>query len=350
MVSAQKKSQAGIDPNVIKGKTSDDQLHGKFTMRLLVHNNVQIKINGEQRALVNTGDTVKMYFKKGKEMPDTIIAYSCNSRKNILVYPVQPSDLNVNCSMDMDFIGQAESNGKIDNAVYSLAASSIFSMDNDMVLVKGGTFLMGIRDTADVEGGEDEKPGHKVTLNSFYISKYEVSQALWIAVMDTNPSIHKDCYLCPVENVSWNDVQRFIDKLNKMTKHHYRLPTEAEWEYAAKGGAQSKGFIYSGSNDINEVAWYYTVTGSHPVGLKKANELGLFDMTGNINEWCSDWYGLYTIGTAINPTGPKDGNMKTLRGGNWLLRDEGSIVTMRFSLPVWYHDQFVGLRLVRDKD
>ncbi len=272
-VFAQKKAEAGANSNIAKGKNSVDEAHGKFTMRLLVHNDVQIKINGEQRALLKVGDTTKMYFKKGKEMPDTIIAYSSNSKKNVLIYPLKPSDFNGNCTMDMDFSGQAESNGKIDQAVYSLAASSIFSLDNDMVMVKGGTFLMGIRDTADVEGGEHEKPGHKVTLDNFYISKYEVSQALWIAVMDTNPSIHKDCYLCPVENVSWNDVQRFIDKLNKMTKHHYRLPTEAEWEYAAKGGAKSQGFIYSGSNDINEVAWYYTVTGSHPVGLKKLMRL-----------------------------------------------------------------------------
>lgn len=244
-------------------------------------------------------------------------------------------------------------NGKVHSSAsdikkYALAARSVLNLDSLMVLVEGGTFEMGLPDTSTVEGASDRQPRHRVTVGSFYISKYEVTQALWIAVMDSNPSLHIMCYGCPVDNISWNDAQLFISKLNTMTKSHYRLPTEAEWEYAAEGGNKSQDYIYSGSNNINKVGWYYTLTGTHQIGLKLPNELGLYDMTGNISEWCYDWFGKYTANEQTNPVGPATGTLRVLRGGNWLVRDEGCTNTSRGALPPSFHDKSTGLRLIKD--
>ncbi len=188
------------------------------------------------------------------------------------------------------------------------------------VLVKGGTFTMGCTDEQkDCE--DDEKPAHKVTLSDFYISPYEVTQQQWKQVMSANPSkASKDCDQCPVENVSWEEVQDYLEKLNAQGHgRNYRLPTEAEWEYAARGGNVTKGFLYSGSKDISLVAWYNGNSGNKTqlVGKRKPNELGLYDMSGNVWEWCSDWYGAYTSGNQTNPTGPSSGSSRVLRGGSW---------------------------------
>ena len=140
--------------------------------------------------------------------------------------------------------------------------------------------------------------------------------------MGNNPSIHKGCDNCPVENVSWDDVQKFIKKLNKKTNKNFRLPTEAEWEYAARGGSQTHGYIFSGSNDLNVVAWYKSNSkdSTHPVGKKQSNELGLFDMSGNVYEWCSDWNGgdYYSKSPDTNPKGPKKDMYKVIRGGSFI--------------------------------
>jgi formylglycine-generating enzyme required for sulfatase activity len=135
--------------------------------------------------------------------------------------------------------------------------------------------------------------------------------------MGNNPSNFQNCDDCPVEMVSWDDAQAFIAKLNQRTGKHYRLPTEAEWEYAARGGSKSNGYTYSGSNDLNSVAWYIDNSGSktHPVGQKQANELGIYDMTGNVWEWCQDWFGDYGKGIAQNPPGPSTGSYRVIRGG-----------------------------------
>ncbi len=194
----------------------------------------------------------------------------------------------------------------------------------DMVFVKGGTFQMGCT----AEQGDDcydwEKPVHTVVLSDFYISKYEVTQKQWREVMGNNPSGFKGCDDCPVERVSWNDVQTFIEKLNALNaakgiKGRYCLPTEAQWEYAARGGQLSKGYKYSGSNNIDEVAWYNDNNGdkTHPVGSKRANELGLYDMSGNVWEWCSDRYGIYSNVLQQNPTGAVEGTRCVYRGGSW---------------------------------
>ena len=188
----------------------------------------------------------------------------------------------------------------------------------NMVYVEGGTFTMG----ATAEQGSDadgfEKPTHQVTLSTFYIGKYEVTQAEWKAVMGTNPSHFKGDNL-PVEFVSWDDCQEFIRKLNELTGKQFRLPTEAEWEYAARGGKRSYGAKYAGGGDIGNVAWYKENSNSttHPVGLKRANELGLYDMTGNVWEWCQDRYGKYSSTSQTNPQGPGSGRDRVLRGGCW---------------------------------
>jgi formylglycine-generating enzyme required for sulfatase activity len=166
---------------------------------------------------------------------------------------------------------------------------------------------------------DDEKPIHNVTISDFYMGKTEVTQAQWEAVMGDNPSYFKNCSSCPVESVSWDDIQIYLTKLNKLTGKSYRLPTEAEWEYAARGGVSSVGTLYAGANDANTVAWNNSNSSTkvHEVATKKANELGLYDMTGNVWEWCSDWYGSYTASNQTNPTGVRSGTYRVLRGGSW---------------------------------
>lgn len=184
-----------------------------------------------------------------------------------------------------------------------------------MVFVEEGTFKMGSDDS---EAYSWEKPVHQVTLNSYCIGKYEVTQELWVAVMGSNPSNFKGARR-PVEQVSWDDCQEFIRKLNSLTGKNFKLPTEAQWEYAARGGKKSSGYKYSGSNTIGDVAWYTDNSGkkTHDVGTKIPNELGLYDMAGNVWEWCSDWYGDYSSSSQTNPSGSSSGSYRVSRGGCW---------------------------------
>ena len=195
-----------------------------------------------------------------------------------------------------------------------------------MVYVEGGTFNMGATEEQGSSYYSNERPVHEVTLSDYYIGKFEVTQGVWKAVMGYNPSYFQKGDNYPVEQVSWNDIQDFLTKLNQLTGKKYALPTEAQWEYAARGGNKSKGYKYSGSNDIENVAWYWynssTSSSSRspqPVGSKQPNELGLYDMSGNVWEWCSDWYGsdYYSNSPSTDPAGPETGSDRVLRGGSW---------------------------------
>jgi formylglycine-generating enzyme required for sulfatase activity len=162
--------------------------------------------------------------------------------------------------------------------------------DIDMVFVKGGAFTMGCTGEQQSDCNYNEQPTRSVTVSDFYIGKYEVTQSQWVAVMGNNPSRFRDDNR-PVEIVSWYDVQKFIVRLNSITGRNYRLPTEAEWEYAARGGSSSNNFKYAGSSSVNDVAWYQENSAgrTRPVGIKEPNELGIYDMSGNVREWVRDW-------------------------------------------------------------
>ena len=222
-----------------------------------------------------------------------------------------------------------------------------------MVAVEGGSFMMGASDD-DTEAHDNEKPAHQVTLSSYSIGQTEVTQALWYAVMGYSTNDFTGDENRPVGQVSWNDCQTFITKLNEMTGMQFRLPTEAEWEYAARGGNKSKGYTYAGSDNIEEVAWHAGNSNhtSHPVGSKKANELGLFDMSGNVYEWCQDWYGDYGNLAQTNPTGPSTGSSRVARGGTWFIYASTCCrVTDRSGFPPDGNWGGCGLRLaIDDKD
>ncbi len=226
-----------------------------------------------------------------------------------------------------------------------------------MVEVEGGTFKMGVDSVAYETGlaNIDELPAHEVTVSTFSIAETEVTQELWQAVMDTNPSNFTDDPQRPVENVSWEDCQEFINRLNALTGMNFRLPTEAEWEYAANGGNMGTGTLYSGSEDISNVAWYYSNSyvvgsgspdyGTHAVATKEANELGLFDMTGNVFEWCSDWYGTYNEEPQTDPAGPEAGIQRVVRGGSWISTSRDSRNTSRNGEAPANRGFNIGLRL-----
>lgn len=236
------------------------------------------------------------------------------------------------------------------------SSKSIISTDDfEMVFVQGGSFMMGCSSEQDHKCDDDETPVHQVRLSDYYIGKYELSQRQWSAVMGdsdslSNPSEFSNCDNCPVEQVSWNDVQEFIKKLNQKTGKNYRLPTEAEWEYAARGGNQSKGYKYSGSNNSEDVGWYVNNSGrkTHPVGQKKANELGIYDMSGNVWEWCSDWYGSYSSVSQQNPQGPDSGTERVNRGGGCLSGERYARVSYRYTWDPDFKFNYLGFRLVLD--
>ena len=219
-------------------------------------------------------------------------------------------------------------------------------VEPEMVLVRGGTFTMGCTSELGYDCYNDEKPAHQVTVSDFQIGIYEVTQAQWQAVMGSNPSNFKGDNL-PVENVSWNDVQEFIRTLNDRTNKQYRLPTEAEWEFAASGGNNSKGYTYSGSDNLSVVAWYRdnSEDKTHPVGTKSPNELGIYDMSGNVREWCSDWYDSYNSNAQTDPKGPSSRSHRVVRGGSWDHFARQVRVSYRNSIAPDYRTDHLGFRL-----
>ncbi|MEA3448446.1 MAG: SUMF1/EgtB/PvdO family nonheme iron enzyme [Bacteroidota bacterium] len=224
----------------------------------------------------------------------------------------------------------------------------VLGVSFEIVAVEGGTFMMG---SNAAEAADDENPVHKVHLDHFYIGRYEVTQELWFAVMGDDPSYYAGCYNCPVEDIEIR-VERFIDALNRVTGKEYRLPTEAEWEFAARGGVKSKGYTYSGSDDIDEVAWYGENSNgkTQPVGQKLPNELGLYDMSGNVWEPCSDKYDpdFYNFSVPNNPHAPPEGDYHVLRGGSWFNDPHDCRVTNRIEGYRNYGSNARGIRLARD--
>ena len=217
----------------------------------------------------------------------------------------------------------------------------------EMVFVEGGTFDMGATTEQGSDAYDDEYPVHSVTLDGYYIGKFEVTLELWEAVMGSKPSSHVGAQY-PVENVTWEDCQEFISSLNSLIGRTFRLPTEAEWEYAARGGNKISHFKYSGSDNIGDVAWYSSNSGAtiHPVGTKSPNELGIYDLSGNVSEWCSDWWDYYSAGAQTNPQGPSSGSFRVFRGGSWFDGARNCRVSNRHNHVPSFSDGYLGLRLV----
>jgi len=233
----------------------------------------------------------------------------------------------------------------------------------EMVFVEGGTFTMGC--TSD-GCNNNERESHKVTISSFYIGKYEVSQEFWWKYMSKdNPVDYFYGANMPVQNVSWDRIQTFLYNLNNAMgllnmglEYQYRLPTEAEWEYAARGGKKGQGYKYSGGNDVDGVSWYYGNSynkttysyETHPIGKKRPNELGIYDMSGNVREWVNDWYQYeYSASATTNPTGPSSGDYRVIRGGGYRSNDKDCRVSSRDYYSTTYKYSDLGFRLARTR-
>ena len=220
----------------------------------------------------------------------------------------------------------------------------------EMVVVNGGTFTMG---SDDAEALDTERPAHSVTVSDYFIGKYEVTQALWVAVMGSNPSGFRGDDNLPVENISWNMAMEFITKLNAITGKRYRMPTEAEWELAAREALLTQKYPYSGSYNVDEVAWYCdnAENMTHPVGQKKPNPRGIYDMSGNVFELCYDWFGMYSTAHQTNPIGPSSGTFRIIRGGSYVDNAFGCRIIYRNGLDSQDARYInVGLRLAMSAD
>lgn len=257
------------------------------------------------------------------------------------------SDLNYYETEQYTFVTKDDDGGEVPNNPVDTVTIEVNGVSFVMVEVVGGTFSMG---NSGVGSNMDETPIHDVTLSTYYVGETEVTQKLWKAVMGNNPSDNVGDNK-PVDNVSWDMTQEFIELLNYHTGKKFRLPTEAEWEYAARGGKHSESYIYSGSNSVGNVAWYMDNSGemSHDVKTKIPNGLGIYDMSGNVSEWCSDWYGSYSYNPQTNPEGPENGNRKVVRGGCFTHDDSYCRVSDRNDASPSWCDSGCGFRLVMEK-
>ena len=318
---------------------------------VLVDNKMVKGMNGVAQTTLPVGQHSYIVFCDGFESEEGTVKLKASA----------PSNIQITLSKEALAIQQSTVSQPI-VAQQPVAQTPITNSDNvsipvkngisiDMVRVEAGTFIMGA--TPEMESPFDwEKPTHQVTLtNDYYIGKYEVTQALWQAVMDNNPSYFKGDDL-PVEMVSWDDCQEFISKLNIITGKTFRLPTEAEWEYAARGGNKSRGYQYSGSNNLSDVAWYEDNSGkkTHAVGSKQSNELGIYDLSGNVWEWCQDWLTPYSSSSQVNPTGANSGPGRVYRGGSWTNNAvKYCSSSCRISLSPDDYGSCIGLRLALSK-
>jgi formylglycine-generating enzyme required for sulfatase activity len=281
------------------------------------------------------------------------VGYSTDGGRNYKPISGADGDVGKNVkpgtSREISFLVNDALAGK--NAKFKVGTISEFPPPG-MVFVAGGTFQMG-----SYSGGDDENPVHTVTVSSFFMDKTEVTQAEYRKVMGENPSIFSGCDDCPVENVSWHDANAYAQKVGK------RLPTEAEWEYAARGGNKSKGYEYSGGNSLDIVGWNDSGckdcgSKTHPVAQKQPNELGLYDMSGNVWEWCTDWYdeGYYSGSPQNDPQGPHSGKYRVLRGGPYTLFSGRNCrsAARYMGKDYWYvnrgRSRYYGFRLVLSLD
>ena len=328
------------------------------TATVLVDNKMVRGNNGVAKTILPVGQHSYIVACDGYESEEGMVKLKASAPSNLQITLIRESvgagivnqQQSENQQLSNTYVASSSNNSSGSPSVASGSnAISIPVKDGisiEMVKVEAGTFMMGA--TPEMEKpNSDEKPLHQVTLiNDYYMGKYEVTQALWEAVMGSNPSYFKGDNL-PVEKVSWNDCQEFISKLNSLTGRKFRLPTEAEWEYAARGGKKSRGYQYSGNSNITDVAWYDGNSGSktHPVGTKQANELGIYDMSGNVYEWCLDWYGSYSSSSQTNPTGADSGSFRVFRGGGWGIYARGCRLSYRYIFTPDDRRSYLGLRL-----
>jgi formylglycine-generating enzyme required for sulfatase activity len=294
---------------------------GMFKLALAANVPCNIVVNGEQKGLLIPGSLGQIVLPVGfsKLKFSSTVNSSIEFNKEIEVKKMDQKDM-----LFVDLQEIIHQQVRKEKSPLDTVTQKFYY---PMIKVKGGEYKMGNNSLS------DEMHEHMVRLDDFSMGKFEVTQKLWKDVTGQSPSHFKNCDQCPVENVSHDDVLIFIQKLNNLTGKKFRLPTEAEWEYAAKGGKKSENFQFSGSNNLDEVAWYggNSYKETHPVGQKKPNELGLYDMTGNVLEWCYDWFS-YTFsgdGTLQNPNGPKSGELKILRGGSWSHIDSECLPSFR---------------------
>lgn len=302
---------------------------------------IQVSCNGSVRSSIKVNQDGVSF-----EIPDELIEFTSMGEEKQLTILCNSSDYKIVCSEEWiepqknadgllvkvnrnynmaDRIGNIKLiQGSVEKTL-SIKQNACQWYDSfEMVDVEGGSFFIGAQkdnsayQNYDNDAYQIEAPVHQVTISNYCIGMYEVTQAQWMAAMGNNPSIHQGENL-PVENVSWEQVQEFIALLNQASGLTYRLPTEAEWEFAARGGVKSEENKYSGYSVLGACGWYYSNSESsiHEVGTKYPNELGIYDMSGNVREWCNDWFGTYSSSSVTNPQGPSYGNMKINRGGSW---------------------------------
>jgi len=314
----------------------------------LVQMDISKLISGRVRKIGNTYSMSLNLFDTQSVRAEEIIPEECKSEVELIPLVRQVVRKRSGIEVAQAEVGEKVP-GKAPTGLPSPLPGSPFTdpvTGMEFVFIKGGCFDMG--DTFG-DGEADEKPVHQVCVDDFYLGKYEVTQGQWEKVMGDNPSRFKGRDN-PVERVSWNDVQQFIDHLNIQSGRKYRLPTEAEWEYAARSGGEKEKYAgTSQESELGQYAWYYINSGkqTHPVGQKNPNALGLHDMSGNVWEWCSDWYGenYYKGRPRINPEGPGNGVNRVLRGGSWFDDPGWMRAAFRYGFPPPTPNSLFGFRL-----
>ena len=350
--------QGRIYPGIYTLESSLDKHHtAKQDVELKATDNISINLSPEP--ICGSLDVITVPISASIYIDDKEVGSTPETIKNLLIGEhkleiIKPGFTNIvrNISIKEDSLTEVSinlENDSISGFVRSFSKLAYIERTRDlnleMTLVKGGSFMMGCNNYDDCE--DDERPEHQVTLDDFYIGTFETTYAQWRTLMEEDIPSTKDSQT-PVVGVSWEDVTIFIKQLNKLTGKKYRLPTEAEWEYAAKGGTLTKGYTYSGSDNLDEIAWYNENHGNDlkPVGKKNPNELGLYDMCGNVWEWCEDTHKYYQKKAQTNPLVTSGGDYRICRGGSYSSKASECRVTNRMS--VFHNESFgnLGFRLV----